>query len=282
MATMNAASDITKADVTTPVVSSTEWVAARKELLRKEKEFSRLRDKLSRQRPLFRSSGWGRITFSKGPEARKLSQLFGNKSQLKWFITSCSGQDGRRLPRLFFRQYFDGPRSTWRSAMRALWPFPAPLCPKSKPSKNAWNGSSSGSPRFGADFNFDYQVSASKEEKASGKVFYNYETTNYFAEELPGMSVFYKNNSGEIFHTYSSYARGLDPLLSAYNWLDLTPKGRDEDGLAFSMAWVRHHDKYNDHQGVDPTRPMYSQRRPMWMLFRQRARLSAMQAVVRI
>ncbi len=105
---------------------------------------------------------------------------------------------------------------------------------------------------FSNDFNFDYQVSASKEEKASGKVFYNYETTNYFAEELPGMSVFYKNNSGEIFHTYSSYARGLDPLLSAYNWLDLTPKGRDEDGLAFSMAWVRHHDKYNDHQGVDP------------------------------
>jgi hypothetical protein len=66
------------------------------------------------------------------------------------------------------------------------------------------------------------------------------------SEEAPGLSVFYKNANGEIFHTYSSYGRGLDILLGAYNFLDMTPKGRDEDGLAFSMAWVRHHDRYED------------------------------------
>ena len=98
----------------------------------------------------------------------------------------------------------------------------------------------------GTDFNFDYHVSFSKEEKAKGKVYYNYEMTDFPSEEGPGASVFYKNEAGEIFHTYSSYARGLDILLGAYNFLDLTPKGRDEDGLTSSMAWVRHHDKYND------------------------------------
>jgi predicted dithiol-disulfide oxidoreductase (DUF899 family) len=64
--------------------------------------------------------------------------------------------------------------------------------------------------------------------------------------------VFYKNEAGEIFHTYSSFGRGLDPMITTYNWLDLTPKGRDEDELAFTMAWVRHHDKYEDGQVVDP------------------------------
>jgi predicted dithiol-disulfide oxidoreductase (DUF899 family) len=107
---------------------------------------------------------------------------------------------------------------------------------------------------FGNDFNRDYQASFSKEdkEKTNGKVYYNYEMTEFPAEEGPGASVFYKNESGEIFHTYSCYARGLDAMVGTYNWLDLAPKGRDEDGLAFTMAWVRHHDKYDDHQIIDP------------------------------
>ena len=72
------------------------------------------------------------------------------------------------------------------------------------------------------------------------------------SEEAPGASVFYKNAEGEIFHTYSTYARGLDILVGAYNFLDLVPKGRDEGGLAFTMAWVRHHDRYNEGYSVDP------------------------------
>ncbi len=87
---------------------------------------------------------------------------------------------------------------------------------------------------------------------ANGKVEYNYEMTEFPSEEAPGLSVFYKNENGEIFHTYSSYARGLDILVGAYNFLDFAPKGRDEDGLAFSMSWVRHHDRYTERYVVDP------------------------------
>src|SRR5277367_3961713 len=104
---------------------------------------------------------------------------------------------------------------------------------------------------FGSDFNHDYHVSFSKEELAQGKVFYNYSMTVSTSEELPGLSVFAKDETGDVFHTYSTYGRGLDILLGAYNFLDLTPKGRDEDDLAFSMAWVRHHDRYDQNYAVD-------------------------------
>jgi predicted dithiol-disulfide oxidoreductase (DUF899 family) len=105
---------------------------------------------------------------------------------------------------------------------------------------------------YGSDFNFDYHVSFTKDEMAEGKVYYNYEMREFSSEEGPGASVFYKDKSGEVFHTYSAYARGLDILLGAYNYLDLAPKGRDEDGLAFTMSWVRHHDRYDDTHVVDP------------------------------
>ncbi|MGH7964628.1 MAG: DUF899 family protein, partial [Candidatus Binatia bacterium] len=91
---------------------------------------------------------------------------------------------------------------------------------------------------------------------AQGKTYYNYEVRESPSEgEAPGASVFYKDETGNIFHTYSSYARGLDMLVGAYNYLDLVPKGRDEDGLAFTMAWVRHHDRYSDNYVVDPAQP---------------------------
>ena len=89
---------------------------------------------------------------------------------------------------------------------------------------------------FGNDFNFDYHVSATPEEKAKGVANYNYEMTEFPSDERPGTSVFYKNAAGEVFHTYSSYGRGLDMLIGAYNFLDLAPKGRDEDGLP--TAWL--------------------------------------------
>lgn len=97
---------------------------------------------------------------------------------------------------------------------------------------------------FGSDFNHDYQVSASPEEKFDGRALYNYEMTTFPSEERPGASAFYKSGTGEIFHTYSTYGRGLDILLGTYNILDLAPKGRDEADLKWSMAWVRRHDEY--------------------------------------
>jgi predicted dithiol-disulfide oxidoreductase (DUF899 family) len=95
----------------------------------------------------------------------------------------------------------------------------------------------------GNAFNFDYHVSFTKAELAKGKVNYNYEIQEFSVEEAPGLSVFCKNEDGAIFHTYSTYARGLDTLVGTYNLLDLVPKGRDEDPQS-TMSWVRHHDGY--------------------------------------
>jgi predicted dithiol-disulfide oxidoreductase (DUF899 family) len=102
---------------------------------------------------------------------------------------------------------------------------------------------------YGGDFNYDYHVSFTKEEMAKGAVDYNFAPREFPSEEAPGISVFYKDEHGDVFHTYSAYARGLDLLVGAYNYLDLAPKGRDEDALAFTMAWVRHHDRYGDGSG---------------------------------
>jgi predicted dithiol-disulfide oxidoreductase (DUF899 family) len=95
----------------------------------------------------------------------------------------------------------------------------------------------------GNDFNFDYHVSFTKEEEKKNKVYYNYGMGEFMSDELPGLSVFYKDESGDVFHTYSTYARGLDMLVGAYNLLDLVPKGRDENPDS-TMDWVRRHDDY--------------------------------------
>jgi len=106
---------------------------------------------------------------------------------------------------------------------------------------------------FASDFNFDYHVSFTPEDRASGKVEYNYAVGEFPSEEGPGFSVFAKDAAGEVLHTFSSFGRGVDILMGTYNFLDLVPKGRDEDGLAHSMAWVRHHDRYTEDYFVDPT-----------------------------
>jgi predicted dithiol-disulfide oxidoreductase (DUF899 family) len=99
---------------------------------------------------------------------------------------------------------------------------------------------------FGSDFNYDYQVSFTDEEMEKGKMFHNFHIETFSSEEAPGISVFYKNEQGEIFHTYSCYRRGLDMLNGAYHYMDLAPKGRDEEGLDFTMAWLHRHDQYSD------------------------------------
>jgi len=98
---------------------------------------------------------------------------------------------------------------------------------------------------YGNDFNHDYGVSFTNEEMANGN-YYNYDTSGFPREEAHGISVFYKNETGDVFHTYSSYARGPEFLIGAYSYLDLVPKGRDEGALPFTLAWIRHHDRYTD------------------------------------
>jgi predicted dithiol-disulfide oxidoreductase (DUF899 family) len=99
---------------------------------------------------------------------------------------------------------------------------------------------------YGNDFNFDYHVSFTKEDTPKEQVYYNYDMREFPSEEAHGASVFFKDGPGDIFHTYSCYGRGADILVGAYNYLDLVPKGRDEAELPWTMAWVRHHDRYGD------------------------------------
>jgi predicted dithiol-disulfide oxidoreductase (DUF899 family) len=237
------------------VVSRAEWVAARKELLKKEKEFTRLRDEVSRQR---RELPWEKVEKAyvfDGPNGKEtLADLFGGRSQLivYHFMMGPDWKEG--CPSCsFISDHIDGSvvhlaardvrlAVVSRAPLKQIevfkrrmgWRFP-------------WVSSNA------TDFNYDYQVSMTKEELAKGEVYYNYAMQQFPSEERPGTSVFYKDAAGNIFHTYSSYGRGLDILIGAYNWLDMTPKGRDEEGLKHGMAWVRHHDKYDAAYQVDAT-----------------------------
>lgn len=230
------------------VVSQQEWVAARKELLKTEKEFTQQRDALSAKR---REMPWVKVeknyTFD-GPDGKvSLSDLFRDKSQLivYHFMLGPGWEQG--CPSCsFLGDHFDGSlvhlnaRDIAFSAVsRATMPEIAAF-KKRMGWKFPWVSSNQN------HFNYDYHVSFTKEELAQGQVNYNYTKQKFPSEEAPGLSVFYRNEAGEIFHTYSTYGRGLDILLGAYNFMDMAPKGRDEDGLAHGMAWVRHHDRYNN------------------------------------
>ena len=235
------------------VVSHGEWLAARKAHLADEKAFTRARDALSRKR---RELPWEKVAKNyvfDGPNGKRtLADLFGGKSQLivYHFMLGPDWEEGCPSCSLL-ADHFDG--AVVHLAQRDVAFVVVSRAPLQQIEKfkrrMGWHFKWVSS--FGNDFNFDYQVSASPEEKATGVTIYNYAETHFPSDERPGASVFFKNSAGEVFHTYSSYGRGLDILIGAYNFLDLAPKGRDEDGLKYGMAWVRHHDKY-DGATVDP------------------------------
>jgi len=236
------------------VVSPKEWIAKRKELLPKEKEFTRLRDELSRQR---RGLPWEKVekkyVFDALNGKQTLSELFDGRSQLiVYHFMFGPGWEAGCPSCSFLADHFDG--SLVHLANRDVTLVVVSRAPLAQieafKKRMGWRFKWVSS--FENDFNRDYGVSFTKEEMAKGKVPYNYEMVEFGSEEGPGASAFYKNAGGDIFHTYSTYARGLDILIGAYNFLDLAPKGRDEDGLAFSMAWVRHHDRYDAGYFVDP------------------------------
>jgi predicted dithiol-disulfide oxidoreductase (DUF899 family) len=211
------------------IVDEKEWLFVRKELLQKEKEFTRQRDEISRLR---RQLPWVKVTNNyvfDGPQGKEtLADLFGGKSQL------------------IIYHFMFGPGSLVHLASRDVR---LAVVSRTKigqieafKERMGWNFKWVSS--FENGFNRDYNVSFSQQEMAQHNMYYNYQMQDFPSDEAPGLSVFYKDEQGNIFHTYSSYGRGLDILLGVYNFLDMTPKGRDEDALSFSMAWVRHHDRY--------------------------------------
>jgi predicted dithiol-disulfide oxidoreductase (DUF899 family) len=239
------------------IVSRDEWLVARKELLRKEKEHTRQRDELSRQR---RELPWVRVEKAyvfDGPDGREtLADLFAGCSQLivNHFMFAPDWKEG--CPICSFRaDHLDGMLAhlahrdaTLVTVSRA--PFAQVDAFKRRMGwQFKWVSS------YGSDFNGDYGVSFTAADLAKGPTYYNYRRRGADAgeSEAPGTSVFYKDPSGVVFHTYSSYGRGEEQTMGSYMYLDLLPKGRDEDGLAFPMAWVRHHDRYGADHVVDPT-----------------------------
>ena len=237
----------------TKTVSHEEWIEARRQFLKKEKEFTRLRDELSRERRELPRERVDKNYVFEGPGGKEtLADLFDHRSQLiiYHFMFAPGWSEGCKSCS-YLSDHFDASTIhlahrdvTLAVVSRAPWPELAAF-KKRMGWKFHWVSS------FGSDFNFDYHVSLSEAEKAAGAQYYNYATIKPSIEELPGLSVFSKDADDSMYHTYSTYSRGLDMLVGTYHFLDHAPKGRDEDGLKHSMAWVRHHDKYDANYFVD-------------------------------
>jgi predicted dithiol-disulfide oxidoreductase (DUF899 family) len=231
-----------------PVVSHEEWISTRTAFLAREKEFTRLRDELSRQR---RELPWEKedkqYVFD-GPNGKEtLAELFENRGQLVVYHFMFPPEDDEGCPHCsFWADNFNGigvhlnhRDVTFVAISRA------PLA-KIELFKQRMGWSFKWVSSFQSDFNYDYQASFPPEAVQSGAVFYNYTHMDTGMMDREGSSVFYKDKNGAVFHTYSCYARGIDMLNGTYHFLDLVPKGRDEQGLDDPQAWVRHHDKYTD------------------------------------
>lgn len=228
-----------------PVVSREHWTAARKALLAREKELTRLHDQIARER---RALPWVRIekayVFDTQEGRRSLADLFDGRRQLlvQHFMLAPGWEEGCKSCS-YMADHNDGaaPHLAQRD-ITLLAVSRAPLAEIERfRARMGW--------RFrwvssqGSDFNRDFGVTFTAEEKAAGTASYNYGNPPP-GEEMPGISVFYKDAAGDVFHTYSTYGRGVEVMMGAYPLMDLTPRGRDEDQLAYTMEWVRHHDRY--------------------------------------
>jgi len=229
-----------------PVVPRARWIAERTALLTHEKELTRLRDQIAGQR---RALPWVRVEkpyVFDGPTGKQtLAELFEGRRQLvvQHFMFAPGWEQGCKSCS-FMADHIDGARLhlaqrdlTLRVVSRA------PLADIERfRQRMGWQFTWVSS--HGSDFNHDFGVSFTPDELATGEVDYNYTRQPFPLEEAPGISVFFKNDAGEVFHTYSTYGRGVELMMGAYDFLDLAPKGRDEGHLGDPMEWIRHHDRY--------------------------------------
>jgi predicted dithiol-disulfide oxidoreductase (DUF899 family) len=230
------------------IVSRDEWIAARKELLRKEKDFTRLRDQLSAER---RALPWVKVDkeylFDTPSGRQSLGDLFDGRSQLvtKHFMFGPDWTDGC-VGCSFEMDHIEGALvHLEHHDVSYVVVSRAPLAKiEAFRQRMGWRFRWVSS--YGSDFNYDFHVSFTPEQVASGKAYYNYELRDVGIDELSGRSVFCRDEAGDIFHTYSSFARGGELFLSSYAVLDITPKGRDETINGNMTDWVRHHDRYQD------------------------------------
>ena len=227
-------------------VSREQWLEARKALLAREKAFNRERDALSAARralPMVRVEKRYVFEGTEGPRA--LDQLFDGKRQLLvyHFMFAPEWEQGCKSCSYIADNFAGGlvhlaARDTAFAVISR-----APLA-KLQAFKERMGWSFRWLSSEKSDFNYDYRVSFTPAEMAAKDLEYNYERTTFPASEAPGVSVFLREGDA-VFHTYSTYARGLDVLMNTYNYLDLTPLGRQEEGDPYGMVWLRHHDRYD-------------------------------------
>ena len=238
------------------VVSAAEWLEARTALLAKEKELVRQRDELSRQR---RELPWVRVEKDyvfDGPRGREtLGDLFAGRSQLivYHFMFGPGWQEGCPFCS-FLADGIDGTVVHLAQRDVTLTVVSRAPLPDLEAFKKRMGWRFSWVSSYGSDFNYDFHVSFTKQDQQKGEVYYNYALRPFASDELPGTSVFFRDESGAIFHTYSSFARGGEALIGTYNYLDLAPKGRNETGPRHDLTdWVRHHDRYPDQPFANST-----------------------------
>ena len=229
-----------------PVVSRNDWVASRRQLLIREKELTHLRDQIARDR---RALPWVRLdkiyTFDTPEGRRTLADLFDGRRQLmvQHFMFAPGWEQGCKSCS-FMADHLDGalPHLAQRDlTVRVVSRASLPEIERFR-QRMGWQFKWVSSQH--SDFNRDFAVSFTPADRVDGEVYYNYDRVAFPQEEAPGVSMFYKDDAGEVFHTYSTFGRGVEVMMGTYNLLDIAPKGRDEDKDAYGMEWVRHHDRY--------------------------------------
>ena len=228
------------------VVSRDQWVAERKLLLAREKQLTRLRDQIAGER---RALPWVRIDKNyvfDAPEGRRtVAELFEGRRQLlvQHFMFAPGWEQG--CPSCsFMADHNDGMNVHLAHRDVTLVAVARATLPEIDRFRQRMGWQFKWVSSHGSDFNYDFGVSFTPEQVAKGKIHYNFGTWPHAYEEWPGVSAFYKDDTGDVFHTYSTYGRGVEVMMHTYAMLDLMPKGRDERNVEYKMDWVRHHDRY--------------------------------------
>ncbi|MGI9480805.1 MAG: DUF899 domain-containing protein [Hyphomicrobiales bacterium] len=227
-------------------VSREQWLEARRALLADEKAFQKERDKLAEKR---RALPWVKVdkdyTFDSEDGPVSLSDLFGGSSQLivQHFMFHPDWDEGCKSCS-FWADNFDRVATHLKARDAAFAAISRAPLDKLVAYKERLGWAMPWVSSHGNNFNHDFNVSFTPDELEAGECTYNYHQTKQVGPEMPGFSVFCRTPQGEIYHTYSCFSRGLDPFNPVYQFLDIAPKGRDEDSLAFTMEWLRRNDEY--------------------------------------
>lgn len=232
---------------THPVVSRERWLAERIELLAREKELTRLQDQLARER---RALPWVRVDkdyrFDTPDRGRRtLAELFqGRRQLLVQHFMFAPGWDQGCKSCSFMADHHDGMSTHLAQRDVSLLVVSRASLAEIERFRRRMGWRFMWVSSQGSDFNQDFGVSFTPQQQAAGAVPYNYTLQRFPHEEAPGISLFYMDDVGDVFHTYSRYGRGVEVMMGTYQLLDLTPLGRGEDGLSYGMEWLRHHDRY--------------------------------------